>query len=213
MTMVGFDVAKNTLVAAVLDQTGELLENVLLANTDEILRTWLADRQRYYPNVQVSCESTGYYHYALLRVAADLSVPCRLLNPILTKQAIKNTIRGKKTDRTDAILIARLGLRGEGHLATPEPTAAKTLLRSSVQLKLIEVQLRLLQKSLSERQVILPTKANRALTTVQSSLTKVVDEVEQLPPLSSTNHILERLCRIPGVGRSQQAVVVSELAK
>lgn len=42
-------------------------------------------------------------------------------NPILTKQVIKSSVRGKKTDKTDALLIARMGLRGEGRLYTPEP--------------------------------------------------------------------------------------------
>lgn len=86
MTVVGFDVAKKSLVGAILGNDG----------------------------LVICCESTGYSHYPLLRAAAALKLSCRVLNPILTKQAMKATVRGKKTDRSDAVLIARLGLRGEG---------------------------------------------------------------------------------------------------
>ncbi len=55
------------------------------------------------------------------RVSVAVSFDCKVYNPILTKQGIKASIRGKKTDKTDAVLIARMGVRGEGRLYTPEP--------------------------------------------------------------------------------------------
>jgi transposase len=41
-------------------------------------------------------------------------VPFRLINPVTTKQFTRATVRKKKTDTTDAEVIARVAARGEG---------------------------------------------------------------------------------------------------
>lgn len=61
-------------------------------------------------------ESTGTYHLPFVETSNALAIPCLIYNPIITKSGIKSNIRGKKTDRTDAVLIARRGLQGEGRL-------------------------------------------------------------------------------------------------
>jgi transposase len=66
-------------------------------------------------------EATGTYHYALLDAGQVAGMPTIVYNPIITKSGIKSSVRGKKTDRTDALVIARMGLRGEGRIHTPEP--------------------------------------------------------------------------------------------
>src|SRR5687768_3186955 len=71
-------------------------------------------------------------------------MPCRVYNPILTKQQIKSSVRGKKTDRVDALAIARLGLRGEGRLYSPEPyRTVKYYLRCYQKIGAIDLMLKL----------------------------------------------------------------------
>lgn len=58
-----------------------------------------------------------------------------MLNPIITKQFTKATVRKKKTDLTDAWIIAKCVLQGEGTAVTPEHFApAKTIDRTRYKL-------------------------------------------------------------------------------
>jgi hypothetical protein len=75
----------------------------------------------------------------LLEAALSVNFVLKVYNPILTKQGIKTSIRGQKTDKTDAILIERLGIRREGRLYTKEPyMAAKLQTRSYAKLGVIQ---------------------------------------------------------------------------
>jgi transposase len=51
-------------------------------------------------------EATGTYHLAYAETSHAVGLLCRIYNPIITKSGIKSTARGKKTDRTDALVIA-----------------------------------------------------------------------------------------------------------
>jgi len=95
----------------------------ILSNEAAVIATFLLTLTGAYPNkqLQVVVEATGTYHYALAEASHAVGIPCRVYNPIITKSAIKASVRGKKTDRTDALIIARMGLRGEGRLYVPEP--------------------------------------------------------------------------------------------
>lgn len=66
-------------------------------------------------NDVVGLESTGRYHYELARYLISKKCILRLLNPLLTKQFTRATIRNKKTDKTDAQIISRLLAQGEGY--------------------------------------------------------------------------------------------------
>jgi transposase len=114
--MVGIDVAKNSVVVAVCGTREQVVAPPWqVANDADTLHTTLQQlQQQHGSGLGVCCESTSYYHYTLVRACTQLGIPCLVLNPIVTKQATKATIRGKKTDPSDAVLIARLGLRGEG---------------------------------------------------------------------------------------------------
>jgi transposase len=74
-------------------------------------------------------------------------IPFRLLNPVMTKQFTRATVRKMKTDRSDALIIAKLALQGEG---TPITTAtfasAKSISRTAVKLNQMIQMLTLMQE-------------------------------------------------------------------
>jgi transposase len=118
MFILGFDVAKDKLDGSLINRSGQLKQAFLVANTPLAIADVLAAVCRQHPKLQVGCESTGHYHVNLVRVCLEKRIPLCILNPLTTKQYTRATIRGRKTDRDDALSIAQLVLRGEGRAAT-----------------------------------------------------------------------------------------------
>jgi transposase len=119
----GFDVSKLKLDVSLVDGQGIEQWASIVQNDSVSLLEFLSTVAACQDDAnEIVCvvESTACYHYPLLDATTALGIQCRLLNPLVTKQQIKASVRGKKTDRTDATMIARLGLRGEGRLCTPE---------------------------------------------------------------------------------------------
>jgi transposase len=118
MFTLGFDVAKNYHDVALTNAGGTLIQTWHIANTKPAVIALLRNIGSKHPKLQVGCEATGIYHYTVLEACLQLSVPCRLINPLTTKQYTRSTIRGRKTDQDDALSIARLVARGEGIVVT-----------------------------------------------------------------------------------------------
>jgi transposase len=117
MFVLGFDVAKDKLDVALINRSGQLKDRYLVSNTSKDLTKLIKTVQTKHPKLVAGCEATGSYHFALIKVCLDLNIELRILNPLMTKQYTRATIRGRKTDLDDALSIARLILRGEGRLA------------------------------------------------------------------------------------------------
>ncbi len=118
MFTLGFDVAKDHHDVVLTNKSGQAKQRWQITNTAERVTGLLREVQAKHPKLQVGCEATGSYQLSVLRGCLELGIPCRLLNPLATKQFTKSTIRGRKTDRDDALSIARLMLRGEGNPVT-----------------------------------------------------------------------------------------------
>lgn len=122
----GCDVAKDKLDISLVDANGQELWADKVANESTVLVEYLLNLSGAYPDCKLTvvAEATACYHHNLVDAAEAIHMPCVVYNPLLTKQQTRATIRGKKTDRTDATMIARLGLRGEGQLQVPQPYRA-----------------------------------------------------------------------------------------
>jgi transposase len=210
--MVGIDVAKNTVVATVLDASYQILVlPVTLDNTDVAVLQWLQEQQERYPGLAVCCESTGYYHYTIIRACAESGIDCQVLNPIVTKQATKATIRGKKTDASDSILIAQLGLRGDGVITSEVANDAKVLLRVSDKLQATAQGLQLLKRSLIERHVSLPPDLDERYQNCLEMLAALVVDCRAAVIAMTPQALLDLLTSIPGIGPKTAAVLVAEI--
>jgi transposase len=135
MAVIGFDVAKDNLVAARVSGSGRLKESLEIANTESEISSCLDQLKIKYVNLLVASEATGDYHVALAKACLRKKIPFRLINPIVTKQFIRATVRRKKTDLTDAEIIARLALQGEGtKVSSNSFCRSKTLHRTAIKL-------------------------------------------------------------------------------
>lgn len=124
--VLGCDVSKAKIDVSFINAQGVEQWADSVPNTAVELAAYLLTLTGNYSSDELQCvvESTGCYHHPVLEACRIAGLACRVYNPLLTKQQIKASVRGKKTDRTDALMIARLGLRGEGRVHVPEPHLA-----------------------------------------------------------------------------------------
>lgn len=158
-------------------------------------------------------EATGRYHYSLLDAAVAVGMPCLVYNPLLTKQGIKASVRGKKTDRTDATVIARLGLRGEGRLYTPEPyMTTKLQVRSYQKLGVLSSALARHTEHLDAMSDdVLNTSVQEAFTAIQASIAAARKTLYQELDASAAGATFVRLQTIPGIGPYVAASLIGEI--
>jgi transposase len=114
MTIIGIDVSKDTLVGARINRSGQQVEAYQIGNTIAEIEQLITNLKDGHKKVVVACESTADYHRDLALACLKRAIPLRLINPITTKQFVRVTVRGKKTDMNDALVIAKLALQGEG---------------------------------------------------------------------------------------------------
>jgi transposase len=112
MNVVGFDVGKDSLFAARLDRSGQVKERYELENTKPVIEPVLRSLRAKYRYLLVASEATAEYHRPLAELCLGLGIPFRLINPLTTKQFTRATVRKKKTDKTDAEIVARLAFQG-----------------------------------------------------------------------------------------------------
>ena len=116
MTIIGFDISKKELVGVRTDKSATIREKMIIPNDPDSIKTFVENIKNQYPHLIVASEATADYHRSLAEHCLRHQIPFRLINPILTKQFTRATIRKKKTDLTDALIIAKLALQGEGSL-------------------------------------------------------------------------------------------------
>ena len=119
---IGVDVAKATLVIACHEHPGE---PVTVSNERPAIRRWL----RTVPAGScVGVEATGRYHESLADLAQAAGLTVFVLNPNDTRHYAQALGRRAKTDRVDAVLIARLVAQEHGHLHPYRPPSRETRL-------------------------------------------------------------------------------------
>ena len=112
MFYVGIDIAKNKHDLACIDETGEtVIANFRFANSYQgfhQLKLKLKQLSPITQDVQIALESTGHYNYNIVVFLRELGYNVFAYNPFIIKQFAKSqSLRKTKTDRKDALLIAR----------------------------------------------------------------------------------------------------------
>lgn len=135
MTIIGFDVSKNELVAVAITKRGRTIASYVVPNEKEAIDAFLDEQIETHPHLTTGSEATGEYHNVLARSCIGKGLPFFLLNPIVTKQFTRATVRKKKTDLSDAEVIAKCILQGEGERLLPSAFgSAKPILRTASRL-------------------------------------------------------------------------------
>ena len=112
MLYVGIDIAKNKHDLACINETGEtVITNFRFANSYQGFNDLKRQLKRLSPitqDIQIALESTGHYNYNIVVFLRELGYNVFAYNPFIIKQFAKSqSLRKTKTDRKDALLIAR----------------------------------------------------------------------------------------------------------
>ena len=105
---IGLDVAKEKIDVCLLWSWQPIYYRIknnsqAISEFSKELREWGLDEE-----VPMVLESTGIYHLELALTLMEDWWEVKEINPIITHQQIRCTIRGTKTDKTDALLLAEL---------------------------------------------------------------------------------------------------------
>lgn len=125
---IGIDVSMHESTFVGLNRSNEnVLSSRLIPHTAEALREIAAKILALPGSTVAFCECTGVYHEPVVKALRDAGVAVVALNPLLINEFGGGSLRKVKTDKADALKIARYGLTW-GWQCTPsvaeEPTRA-----------------------------------------------------------------------------------------
>lgn len=210
--IIGIDVAALKLDVCVQMRDGRGDASVI-EYTDAALSRFLVDHPELTPETGiVGMESTGDYHRRAALFFLERGFVVKLLNPILTKQYTNTTIRGTKTDKTDAELIAKLIAEGHGDsLRLAEfQDERKELLRLSTRLTQVSSQLQLVLRSVRQRSF-------KQTDTVAHGIADIIESLQELSKDTVAQATVQRsdeerfIDSIPGFSIKLSAVVHYEI--
>ena len=211
----GFDVAKDKLDYSLINEQGIELCSGKVANDEAAIATLLLTISGHYQDADITSvvEATGCYHHPLVEACQAVNLPVRIFNPILTRQQIKSSVRAKKTDKTDALMIARLGLRGEGRLWLPEPyRATKHYARSCQKLSIYGSSFKLYNNHITSLlKDDLSSEVVELMNGVQEAIAAARRQLYRDLATSAKGDTFNLLQTIPGVGPYVAASLIGEI--
>jgi len=160
----------------------------------------------------VACELTSYFHRTLALACIKANIPFRLINPITTKQFVKVTVRGRKTDMSDALIIAKLALHGEGRFMQREDFSFnKPISRTASKLSEME---RSASRTISrlgtvedEEKYVVSDELKICRQTLESSMKKLRKYLHK----KIDRTLKKLLTSIPGVGPTIADILIVEI--
>lgn len=211
MTTIGFDVSKYELYGVRTDRSAREKESFQIQNTRESIVQFLDGATAQHSHLLIASEATNEYHRMLAQECVGRNIPFRLLNPILTKQFTRATVRKKKTDLSDALIIAKLAVQGEGTLLTPESfQPLKPITRTERKLVALRQMLKLMETRL---ETIFPEEHEvvHALAVSGKELERSIKTLRRRSH-ALTDHTLQRLLvSIPGIGVTIATALIAEI--
>lgn len=211
MTIIGFDVSKNEIIGARIDKSTLVKENYKIANNQEDIDRFLEAMKAKHSKLLCASEATCEYHRILALGCLKYGIPFRLLNPIVTKQFTRATVRKKKTDLTDALVIAKLALQKEGSLVSEESfNSLKTVNRTIYKLTRMTQMLHLMEQRILQ---ILPQEKElieclgAPLLTLKDSIKTIRKRINKDIDCS----LQELLSSLPGIGPTLANTLITEI--
>jgi transposase len=212
--VLGIDIAKATFVCALLTADGKL-RHKRCPNTlagFEQLAAWL--RRQGVTHVHACLEATGTYGDALATWVYDAGHTVSLVNPAVIRAYAGTQLTRSKTDRIDAVLIARF-------TATHQPPAWTPPAREIRELQALVRRLDALhgmrtQEANRLAAGVLVTEVRASIEAVLANLDAQIalvqrlirDHIDRHPGLRRQRDLLTT---IPGIGDATAAVLIAEL--
>jgi transposase len=209
MVYIGIDVAKDSLVGVRIDKSYRVKEKFITSNTEEDIEKLLNQVTKKWKKITIGSEATGNYHRTLALACLDRNLPYRLLNPIITKQFTRATVRKRKTDLSDAYIIARLVMQKEGTLLTHAMfTHSKPAIRTAVKLAQMTQMLVLMQQQLE--MIGMEKYLVAQLGQSQQNLQESQHMFRDFARSTVDQKLKELLMSIPGVGETIATTLITE---
>lgn len=206
MRYVGIDVAKKTLAVWILGG-----ESFSVTNTNKGFRKIL---KKLLPGDTLGVESTSTYHHALALFFLQQGFAVKELNPIVTKQFIRATVRKKKTDKSDAEIISKLLAQGEGHEMTEKNITNPLKKIFRVKKKLVQMRSSFKVQLTALASNVMNPKDTKFLEKMYTRLIKnITKEIEKLEEemLKESNEEIQILQSIPGLSALSARGVYAEI--
>ena len=210
-TILGIDVASRKLDFAWSSEKG--WQHATVEYNKGSLDGFLAANKLFKPgSCEVGLESTGDYHIAVSQYFIKHGFTVRLINPILTRHYTRLTIRGAKTDVTDAQIICRLVADKQGEVLSWHDVANrdKELLRLSHSLTQVASQLKQRLGSTRRKQIANTKRIEAKLQRVIGRVSKLADELVA-EATAEPSEEEQLIVSIPGFGVKLAAIVHHEL--
>lgn len=210
MQIIGIDVAKDSLVGVRIDRSMRVKETYIVINTHETIEQFLDKVTKRWKRIVIGSEATGYYHQALALSCLDREIPFRLLNPIVTKQFTRATVRKRKTDLSDAFVIAKLVLQGQGTLLKIGMfSPGKPAIRTAMKLNQMEQMLVLMQQKL--KLIGMDAALIKQLHHCQEELQNSQKVFRSFAKNTVDHKLHTLLMSIPGIGTTIATTLIVEL--
>lgn len=213
MTIIGFDVGKESLVGVRIGRAARIEKSYVVKNDPPAITAFMDSLMERRPRVTVASESTAEYHKPLAMECLKRGIPYRLLNPITTKQFTRATVRKRKTDISDAWIIAKLALQGEGTLLTESSfNPLKAVIRTTSKLARIAQMIDLMHSRISQ---VLPeeTTLKEELLHQRDSLRLSVKKLHKHAAEKSDARLTKLLATIPGIGPTIATTLIAEIGE
>lgn len=211
MAIIGVDVSKLSLVAVRTSSNGLVKESFEIPNNDGEIGGWLDKLKSLHKYLLVASEATAEYHIPLAKACLSREITFHLINPILTKQFNRATIRKKKTDLTDAEIIAKLAIQGEGSKVIEASFApAKSIHRTAIRLVKVEQTLESMARRFNET---FPEEkeVNQQLLDCMKMLKDSCEVLRAKARKSTDPKLTKLLMSIPGVGERIVVTLINEI--
>jgi transposase len=213
MYYLAFDVSKNTL-DGVLTNLKTKTEYFQIENSKESINKWLNEIELP-KKILAGCESTGNYHLALQNTFVRSGFLFKVINPLLVKQFTRTTIRKKKTDMSDSLIIAKLLSQKEGRAIQENEldVTLKTLQRTLKKISNEKHKFSLIRKSLKYIENNKDVEyLDELLEDLEKSISvKIIEYVCYLESKCSNNEDIKLLESIPGIGFRLALVISTEI--
>ena len=212
----GIDISKKTFdVALVHDPNARTHKQHQFLNTPlgfQALRAWLTKQGA--PQVHAVLEATGAYGDALALFLAEAGQVVSIVNPAQIKAFGRSKLQRNKTDRADAVLIARFAWENHPAPWTP-PTPAQQELQALVRhLDDLLAQRTQVTNRLTDGRLTPAVRASWAqvVTTLNQQIAQIKQQIDQHfddhPRLQAQRDWLDSL---PGIGLETAARLLGEM--
>ena len=216
VSSIGIDVSKSSLSFATLRADHSAVVKSC-ANDEDGIDSMLAFFKEHKTNIAVPCviESTGDYHVECALKVSEAGFKVNVINPLITKQYQRTSVRNNKDDTVDAIRLARIGLLEpdlKQFKATKQSIGLKKVVASVGKLDHYRQQLKAHAKQLTEAGALLGMKVNLApLQKAIASIEKQIDQFETYIHDHAPKEAIEISNGVRGVSQTSVAKILSLL--